>query len=102
MSNVHQEQTEDNEPRFLIESPVPCSGINSNYTARHRAPNVNLEFMQSFQKISIVHGKGNITTIGMIQIVGILKDFLLITLISLIKIRTQMFRHNCTLLIIMK
>lgn len=55
MSNVHQKQTEDNEPRFLIESPVPCSGINSNYTARCRAPNVNLEFMQSFQKISIVH-----------------------------------------------
>ena len=29
--NMCPEQTEDNELRFLIESPVPCSGINSNY-----------------------------------------------------------------------
>lgn len=29
---LHQEQTEDNESRFLIVSPVPCSRINSNYT----------------------------------------------------------------------
>jgi len=53
VSNVHQEQTEDNELRFLIESLVPCSEINSNYTARY-ALNVDLEFMLSFQKISIV------------------------------------------------
>jgi len=53
VSNVHQEQTEDNELRFLIESLVPCSGINSNYTARY-ALNVDLEFILSFQKISIV------------------------------------------------
>lgn len=29
--SMHPGQTEDNEQRFLIESPVLCSGINSNY-----------------------------------------------------------------------
>lgn len=53
--NLHQEQTEDNESRFLIVSPVPCSRINWNYTAR-RFLNVDLKFMKPFQKIFIVHG----------------------------------------------
>lgn len=49
--SMHPEQTEDNESRFLIESPVPCSGINSNYAAPGHAPSVDLEFMQSFQNL---------------------------------------------------
>lgn len=48
---MHPEQTEDNESRFLIESPVPCSGINSNYAAAGHAPSMDLEFMQSFQNL---------------------------------------------------
>ena len=46
---MHLGQTEDNEPRVLIESPVPCSGINSNYATWDLR--TNLEFMQSFQNL---------------------------------------------------